>query len=95
VCGLKQQTNGPGCDGVISVSRLRLSGFAFGDQGCDPPSGGAEMLWVKRNGQWDVLMQLQNYPRCAALTSAHFPADVLGDAPKCLDATDALVPYTS
>ena len=95
VWGLKQKAGGAGCDGVISVSRLRLSGFAVGDEGCDPPSGGgSEMLWVKRGGHWDVLMQLQNYPGCSALTAASFPADVLGDSPQCLDATGAPVPYT-
>lgn len=95
VWSLKQQTNGPGCDGVISVSRLRLDGFALGDEGCDPPSGGAEMLLVKRSGHWDVLMQLQNYPACTELKSAHFPANVLGDDPQCQDASGTPVPYTS
>lgn len=92
---LKQQTTGPGCDSVISVGRLSLAGFALSDEGCDPPSGGAELLLAKRNGHWDVLMQLQNTPSCTALQAAHFPAAVLGDDPRCLDATGETVPYSS
>lgn len=93
VWSLKLQTNATGCDSVIAVSRLSLSGFALGDEGCDPPSGGSEMLLAKHNGRWSVVMQLQNTPACAELTAAGFPAEVLGEDPQCRDATNATVPY--
>jgi hypothetical protein len=89
----RQQANVPGCDSVISVSRLSLAGFALGDEGCVPPMGGEELLWVKHGGQWHVLMGLQNTPSCDALKAANFPAEVLGDDPQCRDAAEDTVPY--
>ncbi|WP_345542903.1 hypothetical protein [Microbacterium jejuense] len=89
----KQQNDGPGCDSVITVSRLHLAGFASGGVGCDPPMGGAALLWIERDGAWSVLLTHQDTPPCDVLTAAQFPASVLGDAPECADAQWQPVPY--
>lgn len=89
----KQGNDGPGSDSVISVNRVRLSGFARGSVGYVPPMGGAALLWIKQAGAWQLLTGLQNTPGCTMLQSAGFPADVLGDNPTCLTDTYDEVPY--
>lgn len=89
----KLGNDGPGSDSVISVNRVRLSGFARGSVGYVPPMGGAALLWIKQAGAWQLLTGLQNTPGCAMLQKAGFPADVLGDNPTCLDDSYAEVPY--
>ncbi|WP_344064444.1 hypothetical protein [Microbacterium pumilum] len=90
----KQKLDGPGCEGVIRVSRLRLDGFAVGAEECAEPMGGADVLWSQRDGSWEVLLVHQNLPDCATLTAARFPAEMLGDSPMCLDDSYQEVPYS-